>query len=215
MAGRRSDTDGSRPRRCISVGTGARYLLWTMLDDGQEITVPLHSGLAGASVSTRAAVRVPDASLDPRFNDEVDKFTGYKTGSVLRLRPAGRRGRACTQAQRALCGLGSGSALRPRTDRACIAKFGQNWSDMRHTWWSLGEFCPPLPNRVNAFAPLPNGVETKCFHYVRACIQRDRTDRVHIRASFRDDRRSAPGHFVQHFLIFAIVRVRGLPGETS
>jgi len=67
----------------VKVKKGDKYVLWTMLESGQEISVPLQCGLVGASVVRRGPVRVSDASADPRFNAEVDRFTGYMTRSVL------------------------------------------------------------------------------------------------------------------------------------
>lgn len=60
-----------------------KFVLWTMLETGEEIAIPLMSGLAGAAVASRGAVRVRDASKDNRWNNEVDNFTGYVTMSVL------------------------------------------------------------------------------------------------------------------------------------
>lgn len=67
----------------IKVKKGDKYVFWTMLDDGQEFTVPLHSGLVGAVLEERTPVRIKDAYEDARFNFEVDRFTGYRTKSVL------------------------------------------------------------------------------------------------------------------------------------
>mmetsp|Transcript_151976 Transcript_151976/g.487878 ORF Transcript_151976/g.487878 Transcript_151976/m.487878 type:complete len:1408 (-) Transcript_151976:130-4353(-) len=67
----------------IKAKKGNKFVLWTMLETGQEIAIPLLSGLAGAAVASRGAVRVRDARKDNRWNNEVDKFTGYSTMSVL------------------------------------------------------------------------------------------------------------------------------------
>mmetsp|Transcript_73601 Transcript_73601/g.213204 ORF Transcript_73601/g.213204 Transcript_73601/m.213204 type:complete len:1559 (-) Transcript_73601:260-4936(-) len=110
----------------IKVKKADGYLLWTMLDDGQEITLPLLSGLAGASVGSRAAVRVPDAYADPRFNDEVDKFTGYTTRSVLCMPVlAGNetdRENRCAQAEDALNGGPPASVAPDEPERNTFAK---------------------------------------------------------------------------------------------
>lgn len=47
------------------------------------IEVPLGHGLASHAATTGEPVVIADAYLDPRFNNEVDKMTGYRTGSVL------------------------------------------------------------------------------------------------------------------------------------
>lgn len=60
--------------------------LWTKVAQGMgmaEIRVPIDRGVAGAVVSTRQSVSLPDAYADPRFNGSVDKQTGYRTKSIL------------------------------------------------------------------------------------------------------------------------------------
>ena len=47
--------------------------------------IPLSSGIAGAAASSGKPVRVADAYADPRFNQEVDRRTGFRTRSVLCL----------------------------------------------------------------------------------------------------------------------------------
>lgn len=47
------------------------------------IEIPVGAGLAGECASTGADVVIPDAYQDSRFNDAVDKVTGYRTKSVL------------------------------------------------------------------------------------------------------------------------------------
>ena len=47
------------------------------------IEVPLGHGLASHAATTGEPDLIADAYLDPRFNNEVDKMTGYRTGSVL------------------------------------------------------------------------------------------------------------------------------------
>ena len=44
------------------------------------IEVPLGHGLASHAATTGEPVIIADAYLDPRFNNEVDKMTGYRTG---------------------------------------------------------------------------------------------------------------------------------------
>lgn len=59
--------------------------LWTVLDNGKNIEMPLTAGLAGACATAGAVVNVPDAYADARFNQEVDRKFGYRTLSVLCL----------------------------------------------------------------------------------------------------------------------------------
>ncbi|KAL3902629.1 MAG: hypothetical protein SGARI_005746, partial [Bacillariaceae sp.] len=61
--------------------------LWSRVGTGIEediIKVPADQGIVGRCVSKeRSIVNVPDAYKDPTFNKEVDKKTGFHTGSVL------------------------------------------------------------------------------------------------------------------------------------
>jgi putative methionine-R-sulfoxide reductase with GAF domain len=51
--------------------------------DGSCIRVPLGKGIASACARTSATVNVSDAYCDERFNQNVDKRTGYRTRSLL------------------------------------------------------------------------------------------------------------------------------------
>lgn len=60
--------------------------LWAMVAEGvetREIRFPNHLGIAGAVFTTGETANIPDAYADPRFNQEVDRKTGYKTDSIL------------------------------------------------------------------------------------------------------------------------------------
>src|SRR5437763_217714 len=60
--------------------------LWTKVAQGigtKEIRIPIDRGIAGAVATTNAAINIPDAYKDPRFNQNVDKQTGYKTRNIL------------------------------------------------------------------------------------------------------------------------------------
>ncbi|KAJ3117849.1 hypothetical protein HDU96_005226 [Phlyctochytrium bullatum] len=50
---------------------------------GKKFTMPMSKGIAGFVASTGHAVNLKNAYEDPRFNDEVDRQTGYKTVSLL------------------------------------------------------------------------------------------------------------------------------------
>jgi adenylate cyclase len=50
---------------------------------GQEIRFPNHLGIAGSVFTSGEAVLIPDAYADPRFNQEVDRKTGYRTRNIL------------------------------------------------------------------------------------------------------------------------------------
>lgn len=51
--------------------------------DGAVVTVPADSGIVGHAVTTRSIVNVPDAYADPRFNQAVDRDSGYRTRCLL------------------------------------------------------------------------------------------------------------------------------------
>jgi len=55
------------------------------LPSGGEIRLPLGSGIAGAAAGSGRPVRVDDAYADPRFDQQVDRQTGFRTRSILCL----------------------------------------------------------------------------------------------------------------------------------
>lgn len=60
--------------------------LWTKVAQGigmKEIRIPLDRGIAGAVASSNLSINIPDAYADPRFNQMVDKQTGYRTKTIL------------------------------------------------------------------------------------------------------------------------------------
>ncbi len=60
--------------------------LWTKVAQGlgmKEIRIPIDRGIAGAVATTNLAINIPDAYKDPRFNQNVDKQTGYRTRNIL------------------------------------------------------------------------------------------------------------------------------------
>jgi len=60
--------------------------LWSSIAQGEEslqIRFPSHLGIAGTVFTTGETINIPDAYADPRFNQEVDKRTGYHTRSIL------------------------------------------------------------------------------------------------------------------------------------
>jgi len=60
--------------------------LWSKVAEGDgftEIRFPASKGLAGHAATTGEVVRIADAYDDERFNQEVDRKTGFRTRSVL------------------------------------------------------------------------------------------------------------------------------------
>lgn len=48
-----------------------------------EIRLPIGKGIAGYVAATGDTINIPDAYMDPRFNPEFDKRTGFRTRSIL------------------------------------------------------------------------------------------------------------------------------------
>eukprot|EP00794_Sanderia_malayensis_P006846 gene6846-7614_t len=89
-------TNGDRCSLFIVNGSkdGCRYLVSQVfdvnadsrvedLDNLQEIRVPWGTGIIGYTAETGEIVNIADAYKDSRFNQEIDKKTGYKTKSIL------------------------------------------------------------------------------------------------------------------------------------
>ncbi len=64
----------------------ARQILWSKIFKGSEqirIELPIGKGIAGYVAATGDTLNIPDAYLDPRFNPDFDRRTGYRTRSIL------------------------------------------------------------------------------------------------------------------------------------
>jgi sigma-B regulation protein RsbU (phosphoserine phosphatase) len=60
--------------------------LWSRVLKGDRrinIRLPMGSGIAGYVAATGDTLNIADAYLDPRFNPEIDRQTGYRTRSIL------------------------------------------------------------------------------------------------------------------------------------
>ena len=60
--------------------------LWSRYAEGMDITeirIPAAQGIAGTVFTSGQIANIQDAYKDPRFNQEVDKSTGYKTATIL------------------------------------------------------------------------------------------------------------------------------------
>lgn len=58
--------------------------LWTRIAHNvDEIRVPVNAGLVGHAIRTGESIIIDDAYRDARFNQEVDKQTGYRTKAIL------------------------------------------------------------------------------------------------------------------------------------
>lgn len=69
--------------------------IWSKIAQGtqlREIRLPIGKGIAGWVAQSGRALNIRDAYLDPRFNDAIDKQTGYRTRSVLCVPMRGKGG---------------------------------------------------------------------------------------------------------------------------
>eukprot|EP00755_Sulcionema_specki_P032722 Sspe_Gene.99340::Locus_72853_Transcript_1_1_Confidence_1.000_Length_2747::g.99340::m.99340/K01768/E4.6.1.1; adenylate cyclase len=67
--------------------------LWSSVADGtSEIRIPKTAGIAGAVAVSGEPLNIPNAYDDSRFNQEIDKRTGYRTNSMLCMPMVDRQG---------------------------------------------------------------------------------------------------------------------------
>jgi len=60
--------------------------LWSLVAEGTvEIRFPADKGIAGAVAQSGKPLNIPEAYDDERFNQNIDKQTGYRTKSILAL----------------------------------------------------------------------------------------------------------------------------------
>lgn len=64
-----------------------------------EVRIPLGSGIAGAVAQSGEAINIADAYADPRFNQNVDRQSGFRTQSILSLPVKNQRGEVFAVAQ--------------------------------------------------------------------------------------------------------------------
>ena len=70
--------------------------IWSKVAQGaaiSEIRIPLGAGIAGHVAQTGETVNIPDAYEDSRFNQEVDRKTGYVTHTILCMPMKNREGK--------------------------------------------------------------------------------------------------------------------------
>ncbi|RMC18508.1 hypothetical protein DUI87_04398 [Hirundo rustica rustica] len=67
----------------FDVHAGTPLLPCGSTEDSNEVQVPWGKGIIGYVAEHGETVNIPDAYQDRRFNDEIDKLTGYKTKSLL------------------------------------------------------------------------------------------------------------------------------------
>jgi putative ABC transport system ATP-binding protein len=69
------------------------------LEQAGVVRIPLGSGIAGAVAQSGESIRIDDAYADPRFNQDVDRQTGYHTRSILSLPVKDQGGKVFAVAQ--------------------------------------------------------------------------------------------------------------------
>ena len=69
--------------------------LWSRIAEGagqKEIRIPSRAGIAGAVLAAGEVLMVPDAYADPRFNQAVDRESGFRTRNILAVPITDRSG---------------------------------------------------------------------------------------------------------------------------
>ena len=81
----RQATNALKADRCsIFLIDQDRDEIWSKVSLGERmIRFPKDQGIAGLTISSGAAIVINDAYQDPRFNQDVDRKTGYVTKSLL------------------------------------------------------------------------------------------------------------------------------------
>ena len=70
--------------------------LWSLVAEGagtREIRIPSNAGIAGWAFTSGEVVNIPDAYADPRFNQAVDRATGFRTRTILAMPVVNKNGR--------------------------------------------------------------------------------------------------------------------------
>ena len=71
-------------RATIFIVDQDRGEIWSRVALGTgEIRVPIGRGLSGTVAQTGETINIPEAYADPRFNQETDRRTGYRTRSLI------------------------------------------------------------------------------------------------------------------------------------
>ena len=62
--------------------------LWSKVAEGTEqkqIRIPANAGIAGAAFTSGEVLNIPDAYADPRFNQAIDRNSGFRTRNLLNM----------------------------------------------------------------------------------------------------------------------------------
>lgn len=69
--------------------------LWSRVAEGiveKEIRFPANTGIAGEAFRTQKPINIPHAYEDVRFNQDVDRMTGFRTSTILCVPVVSRQG---------------------------------------------------------------------------------------------------------------------------
>merc|ERR1719498_953034 len=83
---------GAEAASVFLVDSEKQELYSTVNSTGDEIRVPITSGIAGHVARTGESLSISDAYADPRFNRSNDAKTGFKTNGILCVPLKSKRG---------------------------------------------------------------------------------------------------------------------------
>ena len=122
-------------RATLFVVDRERGELWSkVVEQAQEIRIPLGSGIAGRVATTGQPLNVPDAYAEPLFNKAVDDATGYRTRSILCMPMADSGGRVFAVMQ--LLNKAGGQPFDAR-DEELFQDFTGRMGVILETWTSM------------------------------------------------------------------------------
>jgi len=105
------------------------------LPEGIQVRIPMGTGIAGAVAQSGEAIRVDDAYADPRFNQEVDRKSGFHTRNILCLPIKNRAGQVFAVAQ--LLNRWDGQSFQDEDERK-FSRFIESIGVILETLESLG-----------------------------------------------------------------------------
>lgn len=95
------------------------------IDAAGEIRIPASAGIAGEAARSRRVINVPEAYADPRFNQSVDRKTGFRTRSILTIPLEAFGGELIGVAQVLNKSLERGGAFTPEDEEIALALASQ------------------------------------------------------------------------------------------
>jgi adenylate cyclase len=124
-------------RATLFVVDRERGELWSkVVEQAQEIRIPLASGIAGRVAATGQPLNIADAYADPLFNKAVDEATGYRTRTILCMPILDSGGRVFAVMQ--LLNKAGGQPFEAR-DEELFHDFTGRMGVILETWTSMRE----------------------------------------------------------------------------